>query len=80
MNNVIENQFKQIKKRCKEIKELNAKNVIIKIILIILLINVFLIFTLLFGSLKFDLSLTKKLKKKKRNYQEVSQNRIQKKK
>ena len=61
MNDVIENQFKQIRKHCKEIKEYNLKNLIIKIFLIILLS----IFQLSFNLLNLDLSLTKEIKKYK---------------
>jgi hypothetical protein len=35
MNDIIENQLKQIRNHCEEIKELKAKNLIIKILLII---------------------------------------------
>jgi hypothetical protein len=54
-------------KHFEEIKEFNLKNLIIKILLIILSIILLSIFKLSFNSLKFDLSLTKEIKKKYQN-------------
>jgi hypothetical protein len=57
INDVIENQFKQIRNHCKKIKEIKAKNLIIKILLIILLS----IIKLSFNLIKLDLSLKKEI-------------------
>ena len=62
MNNVIENRLKQNKKHYKKINEKNSINKIFFLILLIILLS---ISKLSFNSLKFSLSLTKKIKKYK---------------
>ena len=59
MNDIIENQVKQIRKGYKEIKEINPINLIIKIILLILLIILLSIFKLSFNSSIFELKIKK---------------------
>ena len=78
MNDVIENlnQVKQIRKHCEKIKEFNINHLIIKILLIILFIVLLSNFKLSFNSLKFDLSLTKEIKKYKNILPIQSKNKI----
>jgi len=68
MNDAIEKLFKPIRKHSSEKKIFNPKNLIIKILLIILSIILLYIFKLSFNSLKFDLALTKGIKKKYQNF------------
>lgn len=65
INDFIEKKLKQNKKNYKEIKEFNSRNSINKIFFLILLIILLSIFKFSFNSLKFGLSLTKKIKKYK---------------
>ena len=68
MNDAIEKLFKPIRKHSREKKTFNPKNLTIKILLIILSIILLYIFKLSFNSLKFDLVLTKGIKKKYQNF------------
>lgn len=68
MDDIIENQVKQIRKNneeIKELKEINPIKLIIKILLLILLIILLSIFNFSSNSLKFELNLTKKIKKER---------------
>jgi len=76
MNDVIENQFKQMKRNNEKIKELNPKNLIVKILLFILLIIFLSIFKSSFKSLKFDLRSAKKIKKNQKIPPNQNKNKI----